>query len=64
MHAVQIHRTRQCRCARCGMGQADHTGGVANCPDGNGSYTWALSRSEAESMTKRLEELLVAMKGN
>lgn len=52
--------TQQGLCARCGKSPRAHRGG--NCPDGQGSFTWALSRLDRQRLIASLEQLSAAAK--
>jgi hypothetical protein len=47
-------RTLQGVCSRCGRGVKLHPNG--NCPDGGGSYTWAMTREDIDRMEANFEQ--------
>jgi hypothetical protein len=48
-------RTGRGLCSRCSLPPEKHPEG--NCPDGGGSFTWAMDRAGMEAMVARLEAL-------
>jgi hypothetical protein len=48
-------RTKRGLCSRCSKRPDEHPEG--NCPDGGGSFTWAMDRQGMEAMVQRLETL-------
>ena len=48
------HRTQNGRCARCGQGVKVHPNG--QCPDGLGSFTWAMTKDDMAATIERLEQ--------
>jgi hypothetical protein len=74
---TQLERTRDNRCARCGLSPGKHVikdgsgrgldgneGVGPNCPDGGGTYTWAQTREEMAQTIKGLEGFLAKLKGD
>lgn len=51
-------RTRRGLCSRCGQPSTKHPTGI--CPDGLGSFTWAMGRSEMDALIERLEAVRAA----
>lgn len=49
-------RTQRGTCSRCGKAVQQHQDG--NCPDGGGTYSWAMTRQDAERCIERLEQAL------
>lgn len=47
--------TKRGLCSRCALPSGRHPDG--NCPDGGGSFTWAMGREDMEAMVQRLESL-------